>query len=118
MTKPKQTATHPALAATEPMMEWWQKHLSQGATPMARMQLAWMQSMADALQFEAEFLKTLAESGQRLAKSFDGATPQTPAEMNERYQAIMSEISEAQMERMQKAAELSLEFRRNVWEEI
>lgn len=118
MTKHKDTTANPALAATEPMMEWWQKQFSQGATPMARMQLAWMQSMADAMQFEAQFLQALAESGQKIAQCFDGEAPQTPAEMQECYQKLIAEVTEAQMERMKKAAELSHDFRRRVWEEI
>lgn len=118
MTKPKDTTANPALAAAQPMMEWWQKQFSQGATPMARMQLAWMQSMADAMQFEAEFLKALAESGQKISQSFEGEPPQTPAEMQERYQQLIKEVTDAQMERMQKAAELSHDFRKRLWEEI
>ncbi|APE32338.1 hypothetical protein BOX17_16050 [Halomonas aestuarii] len=118
MSKTKDTATNPALAAAEPMMEWWQKQWSQGATPMARMQLAWMQSMAEAMQFEAELLKTLAENGQKIAQSFDGGAPQTPAEMQEHYQSLMSDLTDAHMERMKRAAELSHEFRRRIWEEI
>lgn len=118
MTQHEDTATNPALAAAEPMMEWWQKQWSQGVTPMARMQLAWMESMAEAMEFEAQFLKTLADSGQKIAQSFDGDTPQTQAEMQQRYQALISELTDAQMDRMKKAAELSHEFRRRVWEEI
>jgi len=118
MTKPKDTMANPALAAAEPMMEWWQKQFSQGATPMARMQLAWMQSMAEAMQFEAEFLKALAKSGQKITHSFEGEPPQTPAEMQERYQQFIKEVTDAQMERMQKAAELSHDFRKCLWEEI
>lgn len=118
MTKQDHTANNPALAAAEPMMEWWQKQWSQGATPIARMQLAWMQSMAEAMQFEAELLKSLAESGQKIAQSLDGEAPKTPAEMQEHYQTLMSELTGVHMERMKKAAELSHEFRRRVWEEI
>lgn len=118
MTKKKDIKANPALAATEPMMEWWQKQFTQGATPMARMQLAWMQSLADAMQFEAQFLQALAESGQKIAQSFEGEPPQTPAEMQERYQQLISEVTDAQMDRMKKAAELSHEFRQRLWEEI
>ncbi|MDI5920439.1 hypothetical protein QLQ86_06550 [Halomonas sp. LR5S13] len=118
MTKPKDTKANPALAAAQPMMEWWQKQFTQGTTPMARMQLAWMESMADAMQFEAQFLQALAESSQKIAQSFEGEAPQTPAEMQERYQQLITEVTEAQMERMQKAAELSHDFRKRLWEEI
>lgn len=118
MTKQKDTSANPALSAAEPMMEWWQKQFSHGTPPMARMQLAWMYSMAEAMEFEAQFLQALAESGQKISQSFSGDTPLTPAEMQERYQQLITEVTEAQMERMEKAAELSHEFRRRVWEEI
>ncbi|SEK29066.1 hypothetical protein [Halomonas daqiaonensis] len=118
MSNQKDSKTNPAMSATEPMMEWWQKQFTQGATPMTRMQLAWMQSIADTMQFEAQFLRTLAESGQRIAQTLGGDTPQTPAEMQERYQKLISEVTEAQMERMKKATELSNDFRRRVWEEV
>ncbi|MGM0983967.1 MAG: hypothetical protein ACQEXG_11160 [Pseudomonadota bacterium] len=118
MTNRKDTKSNPAMSATEPMMEWWKNQFTQGATPMTRMQLAWMQSMADTMQFEAQFLRALAESGQKMAESFSGDTPQTPAEMQERYQQLVSELTEAQMERMKKATELSNDFRRRVWEEV
>ncbi|MDZ7852792.1 MAG: hypothetical protein U5L98_09170 [Halomonas sp.] len=118
MTKQKDTTANPALTAAEPMMEWWQSQFTQGTTPMTRMQLAWMQSMADTMQFEAQFLRALAESGQKMAESMSGDTPQTPAEMQERYQQLISDLTEAQMERMKKATELSNDFRRRVWEEV
>lgn len=118
MSQHDDTATNPALAAAEPMMEWWQKQWSQGVAPMARMQLVWMQSMAEAMQFEAQFLQTLAESGQQIAQAFEGAPPQNPAEMQQRYQALLSDLTDAQMDRMKKAAELSHDFRRRIWEEI
>ncbi|MDR9439227.1 MAG: hypothetical protein RI841_06995 [Halomonas sp.] len=118
MTKQKDTTANPAMAATEPMMEWWQKQLTQGIRPMTRMQLAWMHSMAETMQFEAQFLQAIAESGQKIAQSFEGDTPQTPAEMQERYQQLISDITEAQMERMKRATEISHDFRRCVWEEI
>ncbi|MGM0537368.1 MAG: hypothetical protein ACQEUN_02115 [Pseudomonadota bacterium] len=118
MTKQKDTTANPALAATAPVMEWWQKQLAQGATPMTRMQLAWMQSMAEAMEHEAQFLQALAESGQKIAKCFEGEAPQTPAEMQACYQKLVTEVTEAQMERMKQAADISHEFRRRVWEEI
>lgn len=118
MTRQDETTPRPPLAATEPLMAWWQQQWQQGMTPMTRMQLAWLQGMAEAMQFEAEFLRTLAESGQRIARSFEGEPPQSPAEMQERYQALIAELTDAQMERMKKVAELSHDFRRRVWEEL
>ncbi|TDO13924.1 MULTISPECIES: hypothetical protein [Halomonas] len=112
------TTANPTLAATQSMMEWWQKQFSQGTTPMTRIQLAWMQSIAEAMQLEAQFLLTLAESGLKIAKCLEGEAPRTPAEMQECYQKLINEVTEAQMERMKQAAELSHDFRRRVWEEI
>lgn len=118
MTKQQDAKSNPAMAATEPMMEWWQQQFSRGFTPITHMQLAWMQSMAEAMRFEAQFLQSLAESGQKIAKSFEGEAPQTPAEVQERYQQLLSDVTEAHMERMKRATDMSEEFRRRIWEEI
>lgn len=103
---------------TNPMFEWWQQQWTKGVNPMARTQLAWMESLAEVLQFEAEFLKAIAESGERVARCFDGPQPTTPEEVRACYEKLMKEVSEAQMKRLEQASQLSHDFRKRVWEEI
>lgn len=118
MSTRKTQISNPALAATQPMVEWWQAQWQSNA-PMARIQLAWMESLAEAMKFEAQFLKTVAESNQRMADCFQGGdSPCTPEDFRESYQQLIQEVSDAHMERMQKATELSRDFRKQIWEEI
>ncbi|MBB3330569.1 glucosamine 6-phosphate synthetase-like amidotransferase/phosphosugar isomerase protein [Halomonas campaniensis] len=106
------------MASANPMLEWWQQQWMKGGNPMARMQLAWMESMAEAMQFEAQFLKAIAESGERLSKCFDGEGPTSPEELQECYQKLVQEVSDAQMKRMEHATQLTHDFRKRIWEEI
>jgi hypothetical protein len=101
------------------MFEWWQEQWAQNANPIARMQLAWMESLTQAMQFEAEFLAAMAENSLKLANCFQGEdAPSTPAEMHRCYQALAKHATEAHMERMEKATTLSHDFRKLIWEEI
>lgn len=119
MSNRRSETQNPAFQATEPMLTWWRDQLSQSANPMARMQLAWMESLVETMQYEAKFLQAMAESGQRMAESFQGKNaPRTPAEFNESYQKMIKEITDAQMERLEKASNLSNDFRKRVWEEL
>ncbi|EWG99280.1 hypothetical protein Q427_25880 [Halomonas sp. BC04] len=52
-------------------MEWWAEQWMQGAKPMTRMQLAWMENLSEIMQQEARFLLALAESSQRIATCYD-----------------------------------------------
>ena len=103
---------------SNPMLEWWQQQWTKGANPMARTQLAWMEGLAEALQFEAEFLKAIAESGERIAECFDGPQPTTPEEVQACYEKLVKEVSNAQMKRLEHATKLSHDFRKRLWEEI
>ncbi len=108
----------PGMLNANPMLAWWQQQLAKGGNPMARMQLAWIESLADAMQFEAQFLKAIAESGEQIAKCFDGEQPRTPEEVQECYQKMVQQISDAQMKRVEHATQLTHDFRKRIWEEI
>ncbi|MFY0990256.1 hypothetical protein [Halomonas sp. C05BenzN] len=119
MSNRKSTSAGPTGSTADPLLSWWQQQWLQGANPMARMQLAWMESLAEAMEFEAQYLQAMAESGQRLAECFQSDTPpSTPAEVQECYQKLVSDVTDAHMRRMEKATQLSHEFRKRVWEEI
>jgi len=101
-----------------PMLEWWQQQWTQGVNPRARTQLAWMESLAEALQLEAQFLKAIAESGEKIAKCFDGKQPTTPEEVQACYGKLVKEVGDAQMKRLEQASQLTHDFRKRLWEEI
>nr|WP_298248616.1 hypothetical protein [uncultured Halomonas sp.] len=101
-----------------PISEWWQQQWPKGVNPMVRLQQAWMENLAEALQFEAEFLMAIAQSGERIARTFDGPQPTTPAEMQAYYEALVKEMSDAQMKSLEQASRLSHDFRKRLWEKI
>ncbi len=106
------------MSGANPMLEWWQQQWLKGGNPMARMQVAWMESMAEAMKFEAEFLKAIAESGEQLAKCFDEDGPSNQEELQECYQKLVTSVTDAQKKRMEQSAQLSHDFRAKIWEEI
>ncbi len=111
-------ADNPTIPSTQ-MFEWWQEQWTQNANPIARMQLAWLESLTQAMQFEAEFLAAMAENGVKMASCFQGEdAPSTPSEMHRCYQRLVQHATDAHMERMEKTAALSHDFRKRVWEEI
>ncbi|SFU30017.1 hypothetical protein [Halomonas korlensis] len=111
-------ANTPAAPSTQ-MFEWWQEQWAQNANPIARMQLAWMESLTQAMQFEAEFLAAMAENGVKMANCFHGEeAPKTPGELHNCYQKLLKHATEAHMERMEKASSLTHDFRKRIWEEI
>ncbi|MGE4532237.1 hypothetical protein [Halomonas sp.] len=105
-------------AFTNPMFDWWQQQWMKGANPMAKAQLAWMESLAEALQFEAQFVRAIAESGERMARCFDGEQPTTSEEVQACYEKLVKEVGDAQMKRLEQATQLTHDFRKRLWEEI
>lgn len=111
--------THNPTIASNQMFEWWQEQWAQNANPIARMQLAWMESLTQTMQFEAEFLAAMAENGVKMANCFHGEeAPSNPAEMHRCYQKLVKHATDAHMERMEKATTLSHDFRKRIWEEL
>ncbi|MGQ4879948.1 hypothetical protein ACOJCM_15385 [Billgrantia sp. LNSP4103-1] len=109
--------SHPALGASLPLVQWWSQQCLQGLTPMTRLQLAWMESMTEMLQQEARFLAALAEAGQQFGHCYDkhGADP---ARMRECYQEIAQEVADQHLQRLKQVANLPLELKRRLWEEL
>lgn len=102
----------------EAMLAWWSQQWLQGATPLARLQLAWMESLAEAMQFEAQYLRALAESGERLAGCHTGEAAADPEALQQCYRRLLEDVTDAHLKRLHKVAELSQDFRARVWEEI
>ncbi|MFC3285403.1 hypothetical protein [Litchfieldella rifensis] len=109
----------PVFEVTQPVVEWWMQHWMDAATPMARMQLAWMETVGEAIQHEAEFLTACAMSSERMAKCFmDQEMHKDPATLGECYHNMVKQVTDAHLTRMGKVTELSNEFRERVWEEL
>ncbi len=108
----------PGMMNASPMLSWWQQQWMKGANPMAQMQAAWMESLADAMKFEAQFLKAIAESGQQMTACLNDEQPSTPEEMHACYQKLVKQMTDAHQERMEQATQLSHDFRKRLWEEI
>lgn len=117
-TQPEGSTTEALKAPNEAMLQWWSQQWLQGATPLARMQLAWMESLAEAMQFEAQCLHALAESGERMAGCYTDGEPMSPQELQACYQRLMEDVTQTHMRRLEKVAQLSQDFRKRIWEEI
>ncbi|ATJ82925.1 hypothetical protein ACFPTY_07970 [Halomonas beimenensis] len=118
MTQQKGDAAEALKAPNEAMLQWWSQQWLQGANPLARLQLAWMESLAEAMQFEAQCLHALAESGERMAGCYTGDPTKTPQELQECYQRLIEDVTQTHMRRLEKVAQLSEDFRKRIWEEI
>ncbi|XKH58837.1 hypothetical protein LG290_08910 [Halomonas sediminis] len=104
---------------TQPGMEWWSQQMLQGFVPVIKMQEAWLKNLTQAMQMEAQFLHTLAESGEKLSQCFtaDDGPPSQEA-IASCYQDMINTMTEAHYSRMNKVAELTTDFRRQLWDEI
>lgn len=100
------------------MLQWWNQQWLEGATPLARMQLAWMESLVEAMRFEAQCLHALAESGERLAGCHTGNAVKHPLELHQCYQRLVEDVTQTHLQRLGKVAELSEDFRKRIWEEL
>ena len=108
----------PGMMNANPMLAWWQQQWMKGANPMARMQAAWIESLAEAMAAEAQFLKIVAETSEQMSQCLNGEDPPTHEELQACYQDLVKQMSDAQQKRMEHVAQLSHDFRKQLWEEI
>ncbi|WP_148254087.1 hypothetical protein [Aidingimonas lacisalsi] len=117
--KPSPFVADELFASSRPLVNLWFKHCLDPAAPMLRMQLAWLESVNDAIQFEAEFLTACADTSGKLANCLTNpATLQNPTQLSECYQQAVDQVTNAHMTRLTRATEFSREFRERLWEEI
>ena len=108
-----------AQEASAPVINWWLNYWMGAASPVARMQVAWMETLFDAMQMEAELLTACAASQQQMLKCLtDQQTLKDPAAMGGCYQDVMHDFINAHLNRMDKVTEMAEDFRQRVWEEI
>ncbi|MDI4636772.1 MULTISPECIES: hypothetical protein [Halomonadaceae] len=122
MTKQAENITQLPLAVREvsdPVINWWLNHWMGAASPFSRMQVAWMETLFDAMQLEAELLTACATSQQQLIKCMsDQQILKDPVVVGSCYQDVMQDFINAHLHRMDKVNEMAEDFRQRVWEEI
>ncbi|GHC27349.1 hypothetical protein [Aidingimonas halophila] len=121
MTSDKSTpfVAHELFATSEPLVNLWLKHCMDPATPVLKLQLAWLESVSDAVRFEADFLTACADSSGKLVNCMmNPTTYRDPEQLGECYQQAWQQVTEAGVTQMSHATELSREFRERLWEEI
>ena len=105
--------------ASWPMFDWWLHHCMDATHPVARMQQAWMESVIEAVQVEAEFLNACAVSGEKMSKCFsDPEVLHNPASVSSCYHEVAKDMTHAHISRLGKVADLPKDFRQRLWEEI
>ena len=111
------TRKRPAMAALEDnasLTTWWLQQWMETSTPLARMQLAWLQALGEAMQHEAEFLKVVATSGEKVSRCLCNQDTPTPAELSSCYQEAAMDVADAAMQRFHKVSELSHDLRERI----
>ncbi|MGS2743938.1 hypothetical protein ACU6TU_10125 [Halomonas sp. LS-001] len=111
---------NPWLDASQPMLLWWTEQSAQGIAPMAKIQMAWLEGVSQAMQAELDFFQAISKSHEKIAHCFinASATPDSNLNMANCYQEVIKTLTDAHMDRLQKTSELNLEFRKSLWEEL
>lgn len=105
--------------ASQPMFDWWTHHWMDASHPLVRMQQAWMESVLETFQVEAEFLAACAVSGEKMSKCFsDPDTLRDPTLLSSCYHEVAKDMTDAHISRLGKVADLPKDFRQRLWEEI
>ncbi len=121
ISKPENIAEFPVAVrdASAPVIDWWVHHWMGAANPVVRMQVAWMETLFDAMQMEAELLIACATSQQEIIKCLsDQQTLKDPSVLGSCYQDAIEDFVNAHLNRMNRVNEMALDFRQRVWEEI
>lgn len=108
------------LGASQPLLSWWAEQSPQAMQPFAKAQLAWMESISEAMQAEMQFFQALTASQEKMAQCMLNATGTSESNQNiaNCYQEVVQNLTDAQMTRLQKATKLNHDFRRTLWEQL
>ncbi|TDR50286.1 hypothetical protein DFP85_12747 [Halomonas ventosae] len=105
--------------ASLPVCDWWLHHWMDATHPMIRLQQAWMASLVEAFQLEAEFLSVCTMAGSRVVSCLaDQRALQNPPVLGSCCQDAAKEVADAHAARVGRVARLPKEFRQRLWEEI
>ncbi|MYL24153.1 hypothetical protein [Vreelandella massiliensis] len=110
----------PWLSISQPILQWWMEQSWQSGQPLLNVQLAWLESVSTAMQMEMQFCQAIAESNEKITSCFltHPHSPKSTEEITNCYQEAMQGLTDAHLERLKKVTELSLDFRKALWEEI
>lgn len=108
-----------AFELSQPVCDWWLKHCMDATHPVARLQQAWIASLVEALQLEAEFLSVCTTAGSRVVNCLaDQQALQDPAVLGRCCHDAAQEVVDAHSARVGRMTQLPKEFRQRLWEEI
>lgn len=119
MAKLEKTPSLSVIDASQPIMTWWHEYWLKSSLPLAKMHLAWLESVSQTMEMEAQFFQAVAESGEKINQCFvkNGTSP-VAKDINDCYQDMLQTLTDAHLQRLDNVAQLSHEFRRCLWEEI
>lgn len=113
------TLPESAAEASQPIINWWMQHWMDASHPVVRLQLAWMESMVEAIQVESDFVAAWIESSRKAAECLsDPQTLFSPATLTGCYHQAAWDMGDAHMTRLGRVAELPQDFKDRIWEEI
>ena len=105
--------------ASQPVFSWWVHHWMDASHPLTRLQHAWIESVLEAIEVEAEFLNAFALSN---AKAWNCLTDTglltDSASLQNRYHEVTKDMTDAHLTRLGRVAELSEDFKQRLWEEM
>lgn len=105
--------------ASQPVFDWWMHHWMDASHPLARLQSAWMESVVEAIEVEAEFLNACMLSNAKVWSYLaDTRSLEDCASLHSVYHEVAKDITDAHMARLGKVAELPKDFKQRLWEEI
>ncbi len=105
--------------ASQPVLDWWMHHWMDASHPLARLQRAWMESVLEAIEVEAEFLNAWTLSNAKVWSCLaDARSLSDAASLHSCYHEAAREMTDAHMARFGKVAELPEDFKQRLWEEI
>lgn len=83
------------------------------------MHLAWLESVSQTMQMEAQFFQAMVENGEKLNQCFSkNAVLPSGTDINQCYREMLQALADAHHQRLENVAQLSHAFRRCLWVEI
>ncbi|WP_280550473.1 MULTISPECIES: hypothetical protein [unclassified Halomonas] len=105
--------------ASQPVFDWWMHHWMDASHPLARLQRAWMESVLEAVEVEAEFLNAYAISNAKVWSCLaDAKSLSDSASLHSCYHEVAKDMANAHLSRLGRVAELPEDFQQRLWEEI
>lgn len=97
----------------------WYQQWAETSNSAAKLQCIWLETLNDAFRHEMDFLATIAPVSNKLSLCMLGLNgPLTPESMASCYHQIAGDMTEATLNRMRNASELSEDFKERIWCEL